>query len=178
MKKSLLCIILVMLMLVSILPVASAAKAPITASDNCASAIVGDDDIYIFTDTTENGWLEIDTGCVATADILVVGGGGSGSSGAEDDTIKTGYGGKGGEVQIQTDVELTPGHYEVIVGAGGTSVSGTSGFRMGGIAGSRSSLLQPNSSALIEAEGGQGGASTANSGQGTSSDISLSLIHI
>lgn len=172
MKKSLLCLVLVMLMLVSVLPVASAATAPVSATVDPFS-MQDDSLIYVFTEIGTDGYLEIADGYTATADILVVGGGGSGSSGCSGDypDMTAGYGGQGGEVKTEKDVTLSAGRYNVIVGAGAESVQGSSGARRDGIDGSGSMLCEPSDSALLSAEGGAGGTSTTVSGAGTSSDI-------
>lgn len=162
-----------MLMLVSVLPVASAATAPVSATVDPFSMQGDDSLIYVFTEIGTDGYLDIADGYTATADILVVGGGGSGSSGCSGDYpgITAGYGGQGGEVKTEKDVTLSAGRHMVIIGAGAESVQGSSGGRRDGIDGSRSMLCEPSGAALLSAEGGAGGTSTTVSGAGTSSDI-------
>ena len=101
--------------------------------------------------------LVISDGAVR-ADILVVGGGGSGGRSDNKDTY---YGsGSGGSVTNVSSVTLPKGEYEITVGAGGAAV--TMNSRTGND-GSSSSIKGPVN---YDAAGGAGGGNSAKAGSG------------
>lgn len=75
-------------------------------------------DLYTFL-TAGNNTFVVDSGSI-TADIFVLGGGGSGG-------ISYAGGGGAGGISVTSDVVFPPGTYTVVVGAGGTGVTSGSG---------------------------------------------------
>lgn len=121
----------------------------------------GPDQLHTF---SGNGTLTI-TGAAVTVDYLLVGGGGSGGAGSS-----TVYGGGGGAGRVLSgSVELEPGSYPVVIGAGGAAIPGVDGNAAGNT-GSQSTFngltaggggggARPDGDGLAGASGGGGGGS-------------------
>jgi hypothetical protein len=102
------------------------------------------------TGTTAN--FEVQIG--GEMDILVVGGGGSGVVTRAPWWSPAG-GGAGAMVEYSTDINS--GTYTILVGSGGSSISGNTNSRLTGLKGATSSFENNEYSLLIQASGGGGG---------------------
>lgn len=169
MKKRALSFILVLVMILSVFPTSSFAASvtykEITVNYGTASykkPVI----TYVKDGTlTLNGAL--------TAQVIVVGGGGSGSIGQKGATtgdISKGSGGTGGIV-LMKDVVLEAGTYNITVGAGGAAVVAVTSGKAPGKSGSSSSILGPGIN-LVAAGGIGGGTETvATAGGGTGAKL-------
>ena len=130
----------------------------------------GDDLILRF---SESGTLVVTNGF--TADILVVGGGGSGGSGGGSSGFQQqGFGGKGGGVNYLEGQLLGTGIYTCTVGAGGGSIAArTTGNRVGGNPGEKSSLSGGTLSKPIEGAAGGAGPTSNSAVIGAGTDCSI-----
>lgn len=135
-------------------------------AENGSIREIGDELVVTF-NQVGTGKLTLDG--YALARVMVVGGGGSGSTGRSS-TSETGLdyrgnGGSGGEAIEYDNHYLAPGAYEVTVGAGGAAVeAANNGARTAGKSGGQSSF------ASIVAKGGAGGVVENGSQNGTGSN--------
>ena len=121
--------------------------------------------VFTFSDTA-GGSLTLPAGYTALGDYLVVGGGGSGADGrARTGSSRKvyGYGGSGGDVESDTNVEFPEGMYTVAVGKGGDPVQGTYSSHTTGLKGGDSSLALSIGSGFTKVTGlgGAGGSDAA-----------------
>ncbi len=146
---------------------------------NATTNWVGGDLVLSFTTpaTYNNGAVSVQSGTFtlprdATADVLVVGGGGSGVK--SNDNKSYGAGGNGGSVTTRSGVTLSAGTYSLVVGPGGVpDGDGKKAFKNG-----QTSTLFLGSESVYSADGGtMGGDTTQDPGvagtpvPGTSSNI-------
>ena len=172
MKKRALSFILVLVMILSVFPTSSFALSKTykgVTVDYGTATYKNQVITYIKDGTlTLNGAL--------TAQVILVGGGGSGSigqKGATSGDICKGSGGTGGSV-LMKNVVLEAGTYSITVGAGGAAVTAVTSGKAPGKSGSSSSILGPGIN-LIAAGGIGGGTETvATAGAGTGANLDFS----